>query len=71
MLNGEPVDALSVLVHKQQAMQVGKRLVRKLKDTIPRQLFDIAIQAKSQGESAWWHLRLAVPQRSTLCPIEP
>jgi hypothetical protein len=69
VLNGEPVDALSVLVHKQQAMQVGKRLVRKLKDTIPRQLFDIAIQAKSQGESAWWHLRLAVPHWSTLCPV--
>jgi translation elongation factor EF-4 len=50
MLNGEPVDALSSLVHAQQSQAIGKRLVSKLQETIPRQLFDIAIQARCQGK---------------------
>ncbi|MCH8317307.1 MAG: elongation factor 4 [Bacteroidetes bacterium] len=45
MFNGEKVDALSAIVHRDKAYQWGKRLCDKLKEFIPRQLFDIAIQA--------------------------
>ena len=45
MLNGEPVDALAVIVHKDKAYQYGRSLALKLKRTIPRQLFMVAIQA--------------------------
>lgn len=45
MLNGKPVDALSVIVHNEKAYYVGRQLVKKLKEVIPRQLFEIAIQA--------------------------
>eukprot|EP01134_Creolimax_fragrantissima_P000317 CFRG0317T1 len=44
-LNGETVDALSVIVHQQSAPRIGKRLCEKLKDTLTRGLFDIIIQA--------------------------
>jgi GTP-binding protein LepA len=45
MLNGEPVDALSVIVHRENAFDWGRKVCTKLKDLIPRQLFEIAIQA--------------------------
>ncbi len=45
LLNGKPVDALSFLVHRSRAYEFGKRICRKLKDLIPRQLFEVAIQA--------------------------
>ena len=45
MLNGEPVDALAVIVHKDKAYTYGRALALKLKRTIPRQLFEVAIQA--------------------------
>ncbi|MEL7001208.1 MAG: translation elongation factor 4 [Bacteroidota bacterium] len=45
MLNGERVDALSAIVHRDKAYEWGKRLCDKLKDLIPRQMFEIAIQA--------------------------
>ena len=45
LLNGEPVDALSVIVHKERAYPYGRALALKLKRTIPRQLFEVAIQA--------------------------
>ena len=45
LLNGEPVDALSTLTHESNAVTFGRRMCEKLKDLIPRQQFDIAIQA--------------------------
>lgn len=45
MLNGEPVDALSALIHKDNAYDIGKKMCAKLKELIPRQQFMIAIQA--------------------------
>ena len=45
LLNGEPVDALSALTHESNAIVLGRRICEKLKDLIPRQQFDIAIQA--------------------------
>lgn len=45
LLNGQPVDALSTLTHIDNAMGFGRRICEKLKDLLPRQQFDIAIQA--------------------------
>jgi len=45
MLNGETVDALSAVVHRDKAFEWGKRLCEKLRQLLPRQMFDIAIQA--------------------------
>jgi len=45
LLNGKPVDALSIIVHKDKAYNVGKEVVQKLRKVIPRQLFEVAVQA--------------------------
>jgi len=45
LLNGKPVDALSVIVHKEKSYNMGRDLTQKLRKVIPRQLFEIAVQA--------------------------
>jgi GTP-binding protein LepA len=45
LLNAEPVDALSALIHRDNAFNIGKKMCSKLRELIPRQQFDIAIQA--------------------------
>ena len=49
LVNGEPVDALAAIVHKKEAFHKGQRLITKLKAIIPRQLFDVAVQASAGG----------------------
>jgi GTP-binding protein LepA len=45
LLNGDPVDALSALIHRENSQQFGRKICEKLRQLIPRQQFDIAIQA--------------------------
>ncbi|HEY6554719.1 MAG TPA: elongation factor 4, partial [Vicinamibacteria bacterium] len=45
LVNGDPVDALSLIVHKETAYARGKMLVEKMREMIPRQMFEVAIQA--------------------------
>ena len=45
MVNGDPVDAFSVIIHQDKAMEYGRDLVRRLKKLIPRQQFEVALQA--------------------------
>ena len=45
LINGDPVDAFSVITHKDKAYDWGRKIADKLKDLIPRQMFEVAIQA--------------------------
>ena len=49
LLSGKPVDALSFIIHKDKAYERGKVLAQKLKDIIPRQMFEVPIQAAVGG----------------------
>ena len=45
LINGDPIDAFSVIIHKDKAYEWGRKIADKLKELIPRQLFEVAIQA--------------------------
>jgi GTP-binding protein LepA len=49
LVNGEALDALAAIVHKKDAFYKGQRLITKLKELIPRQLYDVAVQAAAGG----------------------
>lgn len=60
LLNGKPVDALSTIVHRSKVRELGKSYCFKLKESIPRQMFEVVIQAS---------VRSKVIARDTVKPI--
>ncbi len=65
LINGEPVDALSFIVHKDKAYRVGRNIVDKMKEVIPRQLFEVKIQA-AVGSKIIASARVAPMRRDVL-----
>ena len=49
LLHGEPVDAFSTIVHRSKSYAYGKQMTERLKELIPRQLFDVAVQASASA----------------------
>ena len=45
LINGDPIDAFSVIIHRDKAQEYGRKVAEKLKELIPRQLYQVAIQA--------------------------
>ena len=50
LINGDPIDAFSVIIHRDKAYEWGRKIADKLKELIPRQLFEVAIQAAIGNE---------------------
>src|SRR5262249_56176231 len=65
LVNGEPVDAFSTIVHKDRAEARGRQLAAKLKEVIPRQLYAVAIQAAIGGGNMTRRAEFSCVEKST------
>jgi GTP-binding protein LepA len=50
LVNGEVVDAMATLCHRSKAVDIGKKMVKKVKEALPRQMFEVAVQASLSGK---------------------
>ena len=51
LVNGEVVDAMATLCHRSKAVDIGKKMVKKVKEALPRQMFEVAVQASLSGKT--------------------